>query len=452
MTKLFDDFDPVSAQAWKQKIQMDLKGADYNDTLIWHTREGIDVKPFYHRDDREDSFPHIESNATNFRIQKDIFVANAQKSNEEAKKAIQEGVESISFYVPESTDLTVLLSDLIDIPIHLSFETLNDAFINQLASLSNQKNLYLHVDIIGHLARTGNWMHNLKEDHRLMESLVEKSGDFNSSLSIDMTLFQNAGATMIQQLAYGLAQAAEYLNHFDKGNIRNNLVFKVAVGSNYFFEIAKIRAVRLLWNAVADTFGINQNCVIVAMPSKRNKTLYDYNTNMLRTTTESMSAVLGGADFVQNMAYDAVYHKENEFGNRISKNQLLILKHESYFDLVDNPADGAYYIENLTNLLAEKALDLFKDIESNGGLLAQLKEGTIQRKIKEAATKEQASFDSGNYVLLGTNKHPNDEDKMKDDLELYPFLKIDKRKTLIEPILEKRLAEKIEQERLNKEQ
>jgi methylmalonyl-CoA mutase len=165
-----------------------------------------------------------------------------------------------------------------------------------------------------------------------------------------------------------------------------------------------------------------------------------------------MSAILGGADAVANLAYDAIYHKDNEFGDRISRNQLLVLKHESYFDKVNNPADGAYYIEALTVELAEKALELFKDIEKNGGLISQLIDGTIQRKINESAQKEQELFDSGKEVLLGTNKYPNKNDQMKNDLELYPFVKQNARKTLITPIIKKRLAEKLEQERLSQEQ
>jgi methylmalonyl-CoA mutase len=164
-----------------------------------------------------------------------------------------------------------------------------------------------------------------------------------------------------------------------------------------------------------------------------------------------MSAILGGANVISNLPYDAMYHKDNEFGDRISRNQLLILKYESYFDKVNNPADGAYYIESITKQLAEKALLLFKEIENNGGFITQLIEGNIQRKITESASKEQELFDSGKEVLLGTNKYPNKSDNMKEDLELYPFLKHNPRKTLITPIIEKRIAEKFEQERLSQE-
>src|SRR5690606_18492572 len=161
-----------------------------------------------------------------------------------------------------------------------------------------------------------------------------------------------------------------------------------------------------------------------ATPTKRNKTLYDYNVNLLRTTTECMSAILGGADAVANLPYDALYHKSNEFGERISRNQLLIMKHESYLDKVGNAADGSYYIESLNSQSAEKALVLFEEIEANGGFIKQLGDGTIQRKIRESAEKEQQLFDDGKEVLLGTNKHPNKTDRMAHELELYPFVKI----------------------------
>ncbi|HET8885829.1 MAG TPA: methylmalonyl-CoA mutase family protein, partial [Salinimicrobium sp.] len=250
--------------------------------------------------------------------------------------------------------------------------------------------------------------------------------------------------------------ANEYLNHFfnsEKTGFGADFTptFKVSVGSNYFFEIAKLRALRKLYATIASEYNVNTNCIILAQPTKRNKTLYDYNVNLLRTTTECMSAILGGADAICNMPYDALYHKNNEFGDRIARNQLLVLKNESYFEKGENPAEGAYYIETLTNQLAEKALEIFKELEKSGGFLQQLIDGNIQKKIKESAEKEQDQFDQGEIILVGTNKYQNPEDRMKQDLELFPFLKKNPRKTLIQPILEKRLSEKLEQKRLEKE-
>lgn len=452
-TKLFSEFNSVSSKQWKQKIQFDLKGADYNDTLVWKTNEDILVKPFYHADDF-DELPEISiTKASQWKINQSIYVANVEKSNSKAFDAIERGAESIQFIIPtEDISIKNLLKniDLEKVATHFELLFLSEEFVKNLKAFSAKGSIYIHTDIIGNLAKSGNWYNNLKDDFQKFESITKVT----NSYTVDASLYQNAGATITQQLAYAIAHINEYLNYLDNSankTASQKVTFKVSVGTNYFFEIAKLRALRVLWSTLASEYNINNNCRILVTPTKRNKTIYDYNTNMLRTTTECMSAVLGGADTICNLPYDAIYHKNNEFGERIARNQLLILKHESYFDKVDNPADGSYYIESLTNQLAEKALDLFKGIEANGGFLKQLKDGIIQRKIKESANKEQQQFDTGEEVLLGTNKHPNSSDKMKNELEIFPFVKINQRKTLIEPIIEKRLAEILEQKRLKNE-
>jgi len=447
--KLFNEFSEVSFKEWKQKIQADLKGADYNDTLIWKTNEGIDIKPIYHADEFT-SLPNVSnSKATQWQICETIFVSDVKKSNHQAKEYLNKGVQSIKFIVPsENISIVSLLYgiDLDETQLFFELQFISSDYVKQLSERTSKEKTIILIDIIGNLAKSGNWFTNLQEDHTQFEVIVNTT----STINIDLSLYQNAGATMVQQLAYTLAHTNEYLNHL-KNKESILVIFNVSVGTNYFFEIAKLRALRILWKTLASEYGITSDCHIFASPTKRNKTLYDYNTNLLRTTTECMSAILGGADTINNLAYDALYHKTNEFGNRISRNQLLVLKHESYFDKVNNPANGTYYIESLTQQLAKKALDLFKDIEKNGGFLKQLKDGIIQRKIKESADKEQAQFNNGEEVLLGTNKHPNPNDKMKNELELYPFVKTNIRKTLVEPIIEKRLAETLEQNRLKTE-
>jgi len=450
---LFKEFEPVSLKEWKQKIQSDLKGADYNDTLIWNTNEGIDIKPVYHADEFE-SLPNTSNTkATTFKICQAVYVSDVKNANLKGIDALDKGAECIKFILPNknvSVEQLIKNIDHSSTPIHFELQFLDTDFIKQLTVITTKSEININIDLIGNLAKSGNWFKDLKEDHLILDEIINNSSNVSSTLSVDTSLYQNAGATIVQQLAYSLAHANEYLNHFgDK--IKNQITFNVAVGTNYFFEIAKLRALRKLWNSLASEYGVNADCYIFATPTRRNKTLYDYNTNMLRTTTECMSAILGGANTISNLAYDAIYHKDNEFGERISRNQLLVLKHESYLDKVNNPSDGAYYIESLTSQLAEKALELFKNIEANGGFLSQLKEGTIQRKIKESAAKEQEQFNSEKEILLGTNKHPNPNDKMKDEMELFPFVKTNKRKTLIEPIIEKRLAETLEQNRLKTE-
>ncbi|MFT3795578.1 methylmalonyl-CoA mutase subunit beta [Flavobacterium sp.] len=450
---LFNDFEPVSSKQWKQQIQFELKGADYNETLLWHSPEDIKVKPFYHNDEFEPKLS-VQTQASQFKIAQDIFVHDLDKSIWRAKDSIERGAESLRFTIAdEKTDVAKLLGSLplekISVHFHLQFLSID--FVKQIDQIAIEKNatIYCNLDPIGHLAEDGNWFKNSDKDNFETLNKLSKETQSVSLMGIRAGLYQNAGANIVQQIAYSLSHANEYLNRVPE--IKKPIVFEVSIGTNYFFEMAKLRALRLLFGLIAKEYNHDLDCHIIATPTKRNKTIYDYNVNMLRTTTECMSAVLGGADSVANLPYDVLYHKSNEFGERISRNQLLVLKNESYFDKVDNPADGSYYIENLTQQMAEKALALFKEIEANGGFLVKLGEGNIQKKIAESAEKEQQLFDSGKEILLGTNKYPNKNDQMAHDLELFPFVKNKPRKTLITPIIAKRLAEKMEQERLELE-
>ncbi len=453
MKNLFDDFNSISSKQWKQKIQFELNGADYNETVVWNSPEDIMVKPFYHKDEFV-GVASIKTKASEFRICQNIFVHDLEKTMIRAQDSVHRGAESIRFAIEdENTDVTKLLESLplekISVYFHLSFISID--FVKKIEAIAKKENatIFCNLDPIGQLAKDGNWFATKEKNNFDTLNLISEATENLSIISIDSGVYQNAGANMVQQIAYSLGQANEYFNTIT--TINKPIVFEVSVGTNYFFEIAKLRALRQLFNLIAKEYDHNLDCHLLVSPTKRNKTLYDYNVNMLRTTTECMSAILGGADAIANLPYDALYHKDNEFGDRIARNQLLVLKHESYFDKVNNPADGSYYIESLTHQLAEKALNLFKDIEANGGFLKQLKDGIIKRKIQESADKEQELFDTGKEILLGTNKYPNKNDRMKDDLELYPFVKIKPRKTLITPIIEKRLAEEVEYDRIKSE-
>jgi len=449
---LFDVFPQIPEKQWKQKIQFDLKGKDYNQTLLTHTADGINIKPIYHKDTYQ-QIPSFSKNST-FNICQSIFISDEKKANYIANITLKKGANSILFIASKPFDIKLVLNKIpTDTELQFELQFLSENFIKDLINQLKNYTAFLNIDSIGQLGKTGNWFESHQKDFECFNHLSEIQSKVTLTC-INTKHYQNAGATIVQQVAYALSHGFEYLNLIANHNstIKSfpiNASF--AVGSNYFLEIAKIRAFRYLWNLITQDFKLKSNLHITVTPSKRNKTLYDYNTNMLRTTSESMSAILGGADTVCNLAYDTIYHKKNNFGERISRNQLLILKEESYFNEAHKFADGSYYIESLTTEISEKALVIFKDIEQNGGLLKQLHDGTIQRKIEESASSEQQLFDSGKLVLLGTNKHPNNDDRMKDEIELFPFTKINPIRTLIQPILAKRLAEKTEQERLKNE-
>jgi methylmalonyl-CoA mutase len=449
MTKfLFKEFEGTTPIAWKQKIQVDLKGADYNETLLWTTNEGLTVKPFYTREDKTNRA--INQSKEAYKICQKIIISDEKKANTLTIDALKRGASAIQFVAKKKFDPSILFDkiDFKSFTVYFKFTFLDAEFIHEISKRIPSDNCFFQTDIIGSLAEVGNWFVNLKEDYNALESVVST---VKNSISVSGDLYQNAGANMVQQLAYSLAHANEYLNHFGAENA-HKIHFQFSVGSNYFHEIAKLRAFRILWESLLNEYDVEGiTAHLFVTPSARNKTIYDYNINMLRTTSECMSAILGGSNTISNSSYDSVYAESNEFGERISRNQLLILQQESGFKDAQNIADGSYYIESLTEQMAEKALIIFKQIEKGGGFIKQLKEGNIQRKLKENSTKEEAQFRKNELILLGTNLQPNKENFMKGSLELDPFVKKRNIKTLFPPITRKRLSENLEKERLKEE-
>lgn len=451
--KLFKDFEAVSAKAWKQKIQVDLKGADYNDKLITKTPHGIDIKPFYHKDEVNEKFSSPQNNTWEI-AEQILFDHGIQDAINFTKDVVNRGAELIWVVISNSNlDYKTYFDAVSDLNIHFFVEYQNPTHQLSAILIDSAKHhiakFEIGIDPLHHFASTGNWWENLEKDQQQWANLLTNS---TVVANLDARLFQQAGATIPQQLAYTMAQLNEYLNWANHLKIKK-LEVKVinAVGSNYFFEIAKIKALPFLIESLLEAYEIEVDYTFFTTPSKRNKTLYDYNVNMLRTTTECMSAVLGGSHVVANLAYDEIYHKSNDFGERISRNQLLMLKEESYFDKVKNPTDGVYYIDSLISQFNESAWEIFKQLEQGGGYIQQLFDGKIQQKIKASSSEEIKAVETGKLILVGTNKYKNPADRMKRELEISPFIEKQSRKTLIEPIIERRIAEEIEQERMGNE-
>ncbi len=450
----FDEFAPVPDKGWKQQIQVDLKGGDYNQLLTWTSPEGIVVKPFYSQADlpsEAEGYPDTRQTPWNIGHAFDPAEAGALHL---AGTAAENGVETLLVRVHgENTENLSGLKPL-EVPQYWDIESLDYNLLDRLKTAVFPGAQCL-VDPIGTLAGTGNWAVDKNTDFALLGALGAEKG-MHASLSVHAGCYQNAGANRVQELAYTLSHGYEYLLAGEADPRLKPLLEEpfllVSIGNDYFFEIAKLRALRRGWEILAGEFGYSGRCKIIASPTLRNKTLYDYNTNMLRTTSESMAAILGGADVICNLPYDALYQHPNDFGDRIARNQLLLLRHEGYFSSVANPADGSYYIESLTDQLGQKALQLFRTLEKGGGFLAQLETHSIQKKIEESAQKEQEAFDGGTLVLVGTNKYPNPDDRMRAALEKDPFRPYRKRQTRIAPILPKRLAEATERKRLENEQ
>jgi len=429
----FKEFEEVSEKTWKQKIQVDLKGKDYNATMITTSDEGVDIKPFYHQESNEDiNVP----NPKDWHITKHI----SDHTYHDWDKDVAAGIES--FYIEIDKLVDIDSSSLPKVPLLFQFTT---ADFDKLKT--DAQRLYA-FDPIQHLVKTGNWISNQNEDFKNHKTYVEKC----NTIALDLRFYHNAGGNCVQQLAYGISHLAAYFKNLSfKENQSIDIVVFNSVGTNYFFEIAKIKALKVLINSLCKSEHIHHNIKVVSTSGLIDYSIYDYNVNMLRSTTMSMSAVLGGSNFVCTIPYDKVFKNENDFSSRIAKNQLLILKHESYFDKVENPTDGTYYINSLTKSLAEKALALFKNIEKSGGFIQQLFDGKVQAKLEEQFQKSDQKLDTKEKVMIGVNKYPNEEDHVSGAIEksIQPAFK--KRKTLIKPLIEKRYASKIEQERLASE-
>ena len=451
---LFNMFPPVSAKAWKQKIQVDLKGADYNETLVWESPEGIRVKPFYSTEDLEGHRPSGVINPSSWQVGQRVEARDSSDLIKQCVHASEGGAKHLILLLDSKHIATeALFSEpllkgckfLIEVDNHIT-----DAIQSiQKSSAENREDIFL-CDIIGHLAADGNWYQSYSDDFKTLGAMLSEFPG-TKLVSVNGALYQNSGANRIQELAYMIAHAKDYLQHLKTEDF-GHITFQTSTGSNYFFEIAKLRTLRILFQKLLKEEKRSMSCHIISSPSKRNKSIYDYNVNMLRSTTESMAAILGGADTIYNLPYDNMYHGQNDFADRIARNQLLILKHESYFDKVSNAAAGSYYIESLCREMAGKAWAIYEQIQAGGGFLAQLKAHKIQNKIKESAANQQQAFSEGREVLVGCNKYPNEADKMKDELHKDPFMQKVSRKTLIEPIIEKRLAEPLEKNRLDHEQ
>lgn len=436
-----NNFDPMSAKAWKQKIQFELAGKDYNETLLSKTLEGITIKPFYHIDDFEKL--NIPKTTKITKICSQIHINTETEANNEALKTIKKGANSIKFIAKNPFNFELLFNHLLNnnIEFHFHLKFLSKSFVQELALFLKKEIVFFNIDIIGHLALSGNWFTSYTDDFKSIEHLIQKNSAHHM-LSVEAGIYQNAGANIVQQVAYALAHTNEYLNAFGS-NVAQQIQFNFAIGNHFFFEIAKIRAFRYLLNLVLKEYQTTSEAEIFTEPSLRNKTIYKSKLNALRIVNESMSALLGGANTIANS--EKIFFESTD--NTL--NQVLNLKKHIPYNNVSEIVNDTYYIESLTKQIAEKALQIFKEIEKGGGFLTQLKKGTIQQKITENAQKEQAEFNNGSLILVGSNKYENINEQptvKRNPLKKRKFLK-----TQIIPINPRQLAAKLELKRLNNE-
>lgn len=453
--KLFEKFPPVSTAAWMEKITADLKGADFNRKLVWKTRDGIDVMPFYRQEDLEKlshraslpgDFPFVRGSRVNHNtwlVRQDIIVRDYREANAKALDILMKGVTSLGFVIddPETINvenITLLLKDIHCEIVELNFITegkareLLAALISFMwASGTNlaKVNGSIAADPLGRLAANGKLCVPVDEGLDYLAALVKESEALPGLRCVVPagTLFSNAGAGVAAELAYTVSLGNEYMAALTARGVQpdtaaSKIRFTFGIGPDFFPECAKLRAARLLWAVIVKGYGVKHDesplMLIHSVTGRWNKTLFDPYVNMLRTQTEAMSGVIGGADSITVEPFDVIYRMPDEFSERIARNQQLLLMEESHLDKVADPAAGSYYIETLTALIARNAWNFFLEIENEGGFLASLKKGTIQKKLKEAGEARVDDIAKRREILLGTNQYPdfNEQHTSKADL------------------------------------
>ncbi len=470
--KLLSEFPPVSTEEWDAKIRTDLKGADYDKKLVWKPNEGFKVQPYYRSENLEGitymdnlpgEFPYVRGNKKDnntWLIRQDIDVKDFEEANKKALDVLNRGADSLGFNIDSSFEINKANIETLFNEIHLDCVEINISaagknleVVNIIKEIAKDKGVALdalsgsvNVDPIGNITIKGGLCVTLEEGLDVFAEAVKANTDLPNIkvASVNGRYFNNAGANVVQELAYSLAVGADYLAVLTEKGISveeaaKNIRFNFAVGSSYFMEIAKFRAGRYLWSKIVTANGCNDTeaakMSVHAETSLWNKTVYDAHVNMLRTQTETMSASIGGVDSFTVQPYDIAFAEPTEFSERIARNQQILLKEESYFDKIADPAGGSYYIEELTQSIIKEAWDIFLEIDEKGGFLKSFIAGDIQAQIKAMAQKRDMNIAQRREIMLGTNQFPNFNEKLEDiDTDVLKPFTLDAENKVAEPL------------------
>ena len=440
--KLFTEFPPVPTEKWEEVITADLKGADYERKLVWRTGEGFNVRPYYRAENLEGiqflgsqagEFPFVRGTRTHNRwhVHQTVAVECPKEANAEALKLLNSGVDSLGFSIAKegftAADLDELLREISIPAVELTFcgvQTGNVAglVLDKLEKegLMADAHVAFCIDpLVKGLSQKGDFCSPDGEKcFAKIVSLIERTREYKHIriVTVSAGIFSNAGSTIVEELAFALSAGNDYLARLtdagvDADTAARKLRFSFSVTSNYFMEIAKFRAARMLWANIVKGYAPAKNCACKMMIHARtadwNQTVYDPYVNMLRGTTEAMSATIAGVHSLEVTPFDAAFENPTEFSKRIARNVELLLKNESHFDQVVDPAGGSYYVENLTQSIAAEAWKLFLEIEEKGGYTAADKAGFVQERIAASAAAKDKAIATRRQTLLGANQYPN---------------------------------------------
>ena len=438
--KLFSEFAPVSTEEWMAKKTADLKGVPFEKKLVWKTGEGFNVNPFYRAEDIEGlktteslpgEFPYVRGTKkdNDWKVRQNIEVCCFKGANEKALDLLTKGVTSLGFIIKgdevNEENITTLLEGICPASVELNFNICNckaEKLIGILADYFKGKGVdaekcygSVNYDAFKKPLVKG------KENSEWVEgaAAVLKAGQALPNyrvLAVNAFLFNNAGAYISQELGYALAWGNELMAKlteagFTADEVAKKIKFNFGISSNYFMEIAKFRAARWLWAEIVAAYKPACECackmVAHAQTSEWNMTVYDAHVNLLRSQTEAMSAALAGVDSITVRPFDKIYQTPDDFSERIARNQQLLLKEECHLDKVVDPSAGSYYVEVLTNSLADVAWKLFLEVEEKGGFSVAVNAGEIQNAVNASNVARKKAVATRREILLGSNQYPN---------------------------------------------
>ncbi len=435
--RLFEEFPAISTETWDNKIRADLKGADYEKKLVWKTDEGIPVKPYY-RDEDLQNLSYLDhtsllrfsgSTPNSWTICQDIFPGkDLAEANQRIKSALKGGAQAIRIQLGNIPGPGKIMLEELFHGVRLDETEIlfngcpeADALYNHFVEIATTRGIspddlkgLIGADPLGKMASSGLPL-AITEN---LGNLVKKSLGRTPGLrviDVNGALFQNAGSTLVEELAFSLSMANEYMailtgQAVEAADVVGSMQLSLASGSNYFMEIAKLRAARMLWAQICKGYSLETESGkirIHSTTSQWNMTIYDPHVNMLRGTTEAMSSILGGADLISVLPFDHPFLNSNAFSDRIARNVQIILRDEAYLERVNDPSSGSYYIESLTDSIAEKAWDLFRQTEAKGGFRKAFQSGWIQELVLSSRKRKSDLIASGRSHILGTNAYPN---------------------------------------------
>ena len=418
---LFSEFSPVSKQDWMERVTVDLKGADFDKKLVWKNLSKINIQPFYNTEDSTAKLQNTGENSQSLVNYRSISVTSNEKGNSLALKAIEEGINGLVFCISDNTTATKLLKNINLNEVTVSFILGANAieFASEFISLVKENGVateslkgYFNTALITNYVTTGTIEASAFDTVAELMKLTSNYPNFKA-VTISGTEYLDSGANQVQEIGYTLNSLVYVIDELTKRGVEvqsifDNLNFNLAIGLEYFVEISKFRAFNNLLSEVANKYGVAEfSNTITAKTSIWSKSVTDAETNLLRCTTEAMSAILGNVDGVLIDAYDKEFKDSSDFSSRIAGNISTILKEESYFGKVSNPVDGSYYIEDVSVKIAEKALELFKAIEANGGFSTSFESELIQQQIAEIRLQKLKLISQRRLPMVGINKYPN---------------------------------------------